>query len=166
MLETELSHLVTQFSLQIVALVESVSQTRIQEAVANVAGLFPRRGPGRPRKNGLLEGSLALAPTLRKKAPKQLCPVPGCKNPAAPVFGMVCKDHKGVPKAKIKEYRAARKAAKVAGKGKARSAAKAKPARPKRKAKGSVRAKAKTTRRKPTAKPAAQSAAATETKSE
>jgi hypothetical protein len=35
--------------------------------------------------------------------------VPGCKNPAAPVFGMVCAKHKDVAKAKIKKYRAARR---------------------------------------------------------
>jgi hypothetical protein len=38
--------------------------------------------------------------------------VPGCKNRAAPVFGMVCRDHKDVPKAKIKKYRAERRAEK------------------------------------------------------
>jgi hypothetical protein len=47
--------------------------------------------------------------------PKQLCPVPGCKNPAAPIFGMVCADHKDVPKAKIKEYREKRRQAKASG---------------------------------------------------
>jgi hypothetical protein len=36
--------------------------------------------------------------------------VPGCKNPAAPIFGMVCAKHKNVAKAKIKKFRAARKA--------------------------------------------------------
>lgn len=49
----------------------------------------------------------------RKKVPIQLCPVPGCKNPAAPVFGMVCAEHKGLPKAKIKKYREARRAKKL-----------------------------------------------------
>jgi hypothetical protein len=49
----------------------------------------------------------------RKKAPKQLCPVPGCKNAAAPVFGMVCAQHKNVSKAKIKKYRQARRAKKL-----------------------------------------------------
>jgi len=48
----------------------------------------------------------------RRKAAPQLCPVPGCKNRAAPIFGMVCGDHRKVPKAKIKAYRAARKAKK------------------------------------------------------
>jgi hypothetical protein len=45
----------------------------------------------------------------RKKPPKQLCPVPGCKNVAAPIFGMVCKDHKKVAKSKIKKYREERR---------------------------------------------------------
>jgi len=44
---------------------------------------------------------------------KQICPVPGCKNVAAPVFGMVCKDHKNVAKSKIKKYREERRAGKV-----------------------------------------------------
>jgi len=48
----------------------------------------------------------------RRKGPIQLCPVPKCANRAAPVFGMVCARHKDVPKAKIKAYRAARRAAK------------------------------------------------------
>jgi hypothetical protein len=49
----------------------------------------------------------------RKKMPPQFCPVPGCKNKAAPIFGMVCSDHKGVKKSVIKKYREARKAEKL-----------------------------------------------------
>ena len=45
--------------------------------------------------------------------PRQFCPVPGCKNPAAPVFGMVCAKHKDVAKSKIKKYREARRAKKL-----------------------------------------------------
>jgi len=45
--------------------------------------------------------------------PKQFCPVPGCKNPAAPTFGMVCAAHKGVAKSKIRKYREARRAKKL-----------------------------------------------------
>jgi hypothetical protein len=55
----------------------------------------------------------AVGRKLRRKGPVQLCPVPGCKNPAAPVFGMVCAEHKSLPKAKIKKYREARKAKKL-----------------------------------------------------
>jgi hypothetical protein len=39
--------------------------------------------------------------------------VPGCKNPAAPVFGMVCAKHKDVAKSKIKKFREARRAKKI-----------------------------------------------------
>jgi hypothetical protein len=42
-----------------------------------------------------------------------ICPVPGCKNVAAPIFGMVCKDHKNVAKSKIKKYREERREGKV-----------------------------------------------------
>src|SRR4051812_24116176 len=46
----------------------------------------------------------------RKKAPIQLCPVPGCTNRAAPVFGMVCSKHKDLPKSEIRKFREARRA--------------------------------------------------------
>jgi hypothetical protein len=52
--------------------------------------------------------------TARRKSPVQLCPVPGCKGRAAPSLHMVCSKHRNVPKAKIKAYREARKAAKKA----------------------------------------------------
>ncbi len=38
--------------------------------------------------------------------------MPGCKNAAAPVFGMVCKEHKNLAKATIKKYREQRREAK------------------------------------------------------
>ena len=57
---------------------------------------------------------------------KQLCPVPGCKNVAAPVFGMVCRDHKSVAKSKIRKYREERREGRVT------QATGAKPATPKK----------------------------------
>lgn len=52
---------------------------------------------------------VAAAKPPRRKGPIQLCPFPRCKNRAAPVYGMVCGDHKDVPKAKIAKYREARR---------------------------------------------------------
>lgn len=54
------------------------------------------------------------AKKVRKPMPKQFCPVPGCKGVAAPIFGMVCRQHKDVAKSKIVKYRAARKLVKKA----------------------------------------------------
>jgi len=101
---TDIRSLVEEFVNQVVAAVEADSVRRVQLAVAAAFGggaATPRR-PGRP----------AGAPVVRRR-PKQLCPVPGCTGVAAPVFGMVCAKHKDVPKAKIKEFRAARRAAKA-----------------------------------------------------
>lgn len=52
----------------------------------------------------------------RRKGPKQLCPAPGCKTAAAPVFGMLCAKHKGTAKVTVAKWREARRAkqAKVA----------------------------------------------------
>jgi hypothetical protein len=109
-----LQGLIEQFVKQVVGTVEAATTQRVHTAIVTALGngagtVFPRRR-GRPPKNPLFSAAL-LAPVRRR--PKQLCPVPGCSNPAAPVFGMVCGKHKDVPKAKIKEYRAARRAKKV-----------------------------------------------------
>jgi hypothetical protein len=92
--------------------VEQAAAERIQSAILGGLAGGAARGPGRPRKGGLAGLTMALG-APRRKAPKQLCPVPGCKNAAAPVFGMVCAKHKDLPKAKIKKYREDRRAAKV-----------------------------------------------------
>lgn len=66
----------------------------------------------------------------RKKGPIQLCPVPGCKERAAPVFGMVCVKHKGLSKTLIAKYREARRAKTTKGKPKLKLVPKAKPKAP------------------------------------
>jgi hypothetical protein len=94
------------FTQQLVATVEAAVAQRIQAALAGAFGVPQKRGPGRPPKHAVAPVASSWAKPARKK---QLCPVPGCKNPAAPVFGMVCKDHKNVAKGKIKKYRAQRR---------------------------------------------------------
>jgi hypothetical protein len=113
--EIDIRALVQGFIGTLVSAVEQNTAKRIEAAILNGVGVSaPRRGPGRPPKNGLFSLSAArLARGPSKPRAKQLCPVPGCKNPAAPVFGMVCAKHKDVPKAKIKEYRETRRRAKA-----------------------------------------------------
>jgi hypothetical protein len=136
--------LIEDFANQLAALVESQALDHARAAIESALGV---RRPGRPPKTaprvltaelGTMPGKVARR-AVRKKPPKQFCPVPGCKNVAAPVFGMVCAEHKDVAKAKIKQYREARKAKKLglktpkAAKPKAAKAAKArtkKPAKP------------------------------------
>ena len=115
----DISALVSDFVQRLAVAVNAEAARRTQAQVLAALGMPATRGPGRPPKNGVVFS----AGVVRKKGPKQLCPVPGCKNPAAPVFGMVCAKHKDIPKAKIKEYREARRQAKVKGKGAARQAA-------------------------------------------
>jgi hypothetical protein len=98
--------LVDQFTNQLAAALESQAMERARHAVESAFGV---KRPGRPPK----VAAIAIEKKPRKKAPPQLCPVPGCKSPAAPVYGMVCAEHKGVAKAKIKAYREARRAKKL-----------------------------------------------------
>lgn len=89
--------LVEDFTARLSFLIESQVLERARVAIAGA----------------LLNGKDARVTRSRRKPPTQLCPVPGCKNPAAPVFGMVCSEHKDVPKTKIKKYREARRAKKL-----------------------------------------------------
>jgi hypothetical protein len=65
------------------------------------------RGKGKGKGNGKAKGMGKGTAKKSKTAPKKkamvkreplLCPFPECKNRGAPVFGMMCKDHKDVPK--------------------------------------------------------------------
>lgn len=114
---SELRTVVENFTNQLAQVIEAQVMERARGAVAAALGgngRIPGRR-GRPPKSLALASTWAPAKKPRKKAPKQLCPVPGCTNPAAPVFGMVCADHRDVPKAKIKKYREARRAQKMDG---------------------------------------------------
>jgi len=93
----DIQTLVDDFARRLQNLIENDVIDRARSAVAGALGA-----------NGVSRGFKA-----RRKVPTQFCPVPGCKNKAAPVFGMVCAEHKSVPKAKIKKYREARRAKKL-----------------------------------------------------
>jgi hypothetical protein len=124
---SEIRDIVSQFVGQLSALIEQDAVSRARDAIlsafsgggstaAMVSPTGRRRGrpPGRGR--GRPPGSTTLAKRgrppgrKRRKAPIQLCPVPGCTNRAAPVFGMVCSKHKDLPKGEIRKYREARRA--------------------------------------------------------
>jgi hypothetical protein len=109
-METNIRSLVEGFVGQIVAAVEADSIRRVQQAVTDTftdGTVAAPRNSGRPIATG---APVASAPARRRA--KQFCPVPGCTGVAAPVFGMVCTKHKDMPKAKIKEFRAQRRATK------------------------------------------------------
>jgi hypothetical protein len=103
---SDIRSLVEDFVGELTAAVESQALEHARAAVESALGV---RRPGRPAKTS----PVTIGVKTRKKSPQQFCPVPGCKNPAAPVFGMVCAKHRDVAKAKIKKYREARKAKKL-----------------------------------------------------
>jgi hypothetical protein len=111
----EIHGIVQDFVERLSSLIEEDAVTRARAVVLSAFGVgaVGRRGPGRPPGSGV-KG--ALGRRQRRKGPIQLCPVPGCGNRAAPVFGMVCAKHKDLPKATIKKYREQRRAKKAAAK--------------------------------------------------
>lgn len=106
----DIRELVSEFTQKLTGFIETQVIDRARNSVAAALEAAGRNRNGRPSKK------LAFGPSGRRKPPIQYCPVPGCKNRAAPVYGMVCAKHKDVGKTKIKKYRAARKAAKLKAK--------------------------------------------------
>jgi hypothetical protein len=104
---------------ELVAAIEAETRANIQRLIGGELAA-PAKRRGRPPKAASTSTALTTIPRAqavvtptkpRKKPPRQLCPVPGCKNTAAPIFGMVCKDHKDVAKSKITKYREERRKA-------------------------------------------------------
>lgn len=153
----EIKEIVTEFAARLQAALHTHAMEQAREAVLRALGGAPKR-LGRPPKGQTSSSLLSLEKKPRKKPPRQLCPVPGCKNTAAPVFGMVCTEHKDVPKAKIKKYREARRAEKAgdAGAGTRKSKTAGRTKRRKVGAKGAQR----TTRKRAAARASKSSSAA------
>jgi len=106
--KTDLQDLVEQFVDSLSSLIEQDTVSRARDAVLTAFG-------GHAPSGSLLRGAGNGAGGARKrrKGPIQLCPVPGCSNRAAPVFGMVCAKHKDLSKADIKKYREQRRVQKA-----------------------------------------------------
>jgi hypothetical protein len=109
-----LEAIIVEFTERMHALIEGEAIERARVAVLEAFGASPAPKRGRPSKDTKVTADSGGLKKARKKAPLQLCPVPGCKNAAAPVFGMVCAKHKDVAKSKIRKYREARRAKKLA----------------------------------------------------
>ena len=118
---SQIRHIVGDFVGQLSALIEQDAVSRARSAIMSAfsGGEAPNLTPngkrrGRPPGSGrgavLALAGVAGKKKMRRKAPIQLCPVPGCTNRAAPVFGMVCSKHKDLPKSEIRKFREARRA--------------------------------------------------------
>lgn len=92
---TNIDTLVSQFTTDLEAHIAGRINKQLVEAVA--AAMVPRAIGARKQ---------------RRKGPIQLCPVPRCKERAAPAFSMLCARHKGTPKKLVAKYRAARRRSK------------------------------------------------------
>src|SRR5215831_3891230 len=107
---SDLQEVVQQFVDKLSSMIETEVVSRAREAALNALD---------GRGSVSIRGGVIIR--KRRKGPIQLCPVPGCSNRAAPVFGMVCSKHKDLPKAEIKKYREARREKKLKAKSKAKA---------------------------------------------
>jgi hypothetical protein len=110
--KSEIQDVVQQFVDSLSSLIEQDAVSRARDAVLQAFGSHAPAG-ATPRGGGQAKAlGAGRVGRKRRKGPIQLCPVPGCSNRAAPVFGMVCSKHKDLPKAEIKKHREARRAQK------------------------------------------------------
>lgn len=88
-----LTPIIEQFVTRLAQTVEQFTVTRIEQAIrAQASAIRGRRGRG--------AGG-------RGRRAQVLCYYPGCKNVAAPRFGMFCAaEHKSLPKGEKEKYRA------------------------------------------------------------
>jgi hypothetical protein len=109
-----LKAVVEEFAERIQGLLEAQSMEKAKAEILGAFGFSAPRKPGRPPKAEAASATAATPVSMkaRKKMPPQYCPVPYCRNVAAPIFGMVCAKHKDLPKAKVKQYREERRAKK------------------------------------------------------
>lgn len=112
MLQEEIQTVVTEFVRNLTSVIEAGVSSRARETVLRAfdGGSTATSGGGLLDLRALGSSETAMVPRPRKKRAKVLCPVPRCTNVAAPVFGMVCGEHRDVAKSKIKKYRAERAA--------------------------------------------------------
>jgi hypothetical protein len=95
---------------------EVIQRGTRSKSTYSLGGTTKASGAGRTitatsaKQANLTKAALKKNKRRGKRAPR-LCPVPGCPNKGAPVFGMMCKDHKGLPKAEQKRLFAERRAA-------------------------------------------------------
>ncbi len=112
---SEIHDVVQQFAERLSSLIERDAISRARDVVLKAFGGSAPAALGL-RASGAIAGG--AGGRKRRKGPIQLCPVPGCSNRAAPVFGMVCAKHKDLPKAEIKKFREQRRAQKKKAKSK------------------------------------------------
>lgn len=101
----EIQTIVSQFIVDLTSVIESSVRGRVLSAF----GGAPQNGVAKRRVVPVAQ-AMPVTRMKRRKGPIQLCPAPGCKERAAPVFGMLCKKHKGTPKKVVAKWRTARKA--------------------------------------------------------
>jgi len=108
-MDTVVKGMVTTF----VAALERLIAERMNARLRSVLAVGLVAAPEAERAEIRRPAPAKVVRAARRKGPIQLCPMPGCKERAAPIFGMVCKKHRAVPKAIVRNHREARRARKA-----------------------------------------------------
>jgi hypothetical protein len=109
---TTIQSLTHEFQNKMIALIDEAAAEKARNVVAGAFLADMKTYLPKNKSKYLGEASHTKDKLMRRKGPIQLCPVPRCKERAAPVFGMLCAKHKSTPKKLVAKYRAARRARK------------------------------------------------------
>lgn len=97
-----ISDLAKQVADTINNLVEQGAQARLKELIAGITEGVPTSSRAAARTSVAATGGVRKKRNYRRKP----CPVPGCKNLAAPRHSMVCVDHKALSDREKDQYKA------------------------------------------------------------
>ena len=104
--------LTTEFTNKLISLIDEAAAEKARNVVAGAFLANAKTYLPKNKSKYVGEASHTKNTLMRRKGPIQLCPVPRCRERAAPVFGMLCSKHKDTPKKLVAKYRAARRARK------------------------------------------------------
>lgn len=123
-MDTQIATLTDRFTTSVLSFVDSAVDTKVRDILTAALG---GSKPAKTKKKSLSMSEVLMRlhnsdkaeakkmkrtgqyGLTRKKMPVQLCPVPGCKDNAAPIFGMLCTKHKNTTAKLVHKYREARK---------------------------------------------------------
>lgn len=111
---TPITQLTSKFIADVHAYITEAANTALLDSFARIAPKQPERPTQQQKKPAPKKAASASPPTKKTRVdgrPAQMCPVPKCRNRAAPVFGMLCTQHKNTSKKLVAKYREARRKA-------------------------------------------------------
>lgn len=98
--KSEIREFINEFADGLWQKMEESMNEELKEKISSVFGNLPAG------RTSIKVSSSANGTGVKRQYTRLPCPVPGCKNLAAPRYHQVCPEHKGLPKKEIERHQA------------------------------------------------------------